>query len=97
MCYILSYQGLRLSNLTSKGRYDETFAGKDVSVNAVKETCANVILAFYMDHASFYTHLYINQVLSLRVRTKKIFLISQPEHILWVLKRTVCSFVHPKP
>ena len=26
---ILSYQGLRLSNLTSKGRYDETFAGED--------------------------------------------------------------------
>ena len=25
---ILSYQGLRLSNL-SKGRYDETFAGED--------------------------------------------------------------------
>ena len=26
---ILSYQGLRFTILTSKGRYDETFAGED--------------------------------------------------------------------
>ena len=26
---ILSFQGLRLTNLTSKGRYDETFASED--------------------------------------------------------------------
>ena len=67
-----------------------------VSVQAVKETCANVILAFYRDHTSFYTHLYINHVFSLKVRTKKIILISQLKHILWVLKKNRLFFCAPK-
>ena len=33
---ILSYQGLRLSNL-SKGRYDETFAGEDDAIHHHRE------------------------------------------------------------
>ena len=40
--YILSYRGLRLSNLTglSKGWYDETFAGEDANFMEMYErTC----------------------------------------------------------
>ena len=40
---ILSYQGLRLSNL-SKGRYDETFAGEDAQQGDIKVHWAGCLI-----------------------------------------------------